>query len=504
MKLFLTAVFLLQILSFSQSTSVRLKSSEGTKRIPALDKEGMIYISVRALAEALNVSYTSKDLEEKIFLKGVKEDLKITAKNPFYIITSKKGKLSRVVQVPTTTYYFSGDIYIPAASSEKILNEVLDKDLIFDEDAMLITSGEKTPAIEHGGSYDITSITIDEKANGTLVKITSGRTIQYYNTSFSDGMLKVILRGVKTDPGITDRITFAGLIKKLEIHPAGEDTELHFLVGDEYSASEIIKEDEGNNLVLTIHNKLFTGKDQNKYKDKWDFDVIVIDAGHGGKDAGAVGITGVMEKTINLSIALMLGKLIEDNLKDVRVEYTRKDDRFVELYKRGRMANEKNGKLFISIHCNSTADRSSGASGFEAYLLRPGRTQEAIAIAERENSVINFEDDPKRYQQLTDENFILVSMAHSAYMKYSEKFSEYLNGHFSSGFGLSSRGVKQAGFYVLVGASMPSVLIEAGFLSNRTDAAYLNSKKGQQKTADLIFQSIKSFKGYYEGVLGSR
>src|SRR5690606_24568387 len=117
------------------------------------------------------------------------------------------------------------------------------------------------------------------------------------------------------------------------------------------------------------------------------------------------------------------------------------------------------------------------ANGFEVYLLRPGRTKEAIAIAERENSVIHYEDNPGRYEQLTDENFILVSMAHSSYMKYSEKFAELLNRQFSNDLTLTSRGVKQAGFYVLVGASMPSVLIETGFLSNKNDADYLKSSK---------------------------
>ncbi|MBZ0200182.1 MAG: N-acetylmuramoyl-L-alanine amidase, partial [Ignavibacteriaceae bacterium] len=252
----------------------------------------------------------------------------------------------------------------------------------------------------------------------------------------------------------------------------------------------------------TIHNKVFTKSEtKNQFKDKWGMDVIVIDAGHGGKDAGAIGVNGTKEKDANLGIALKLGELIKQNLKDVKVVYTRSGDYFVELYKRGKIANEKNGKLFISIHCNSTKKKPSDASGFEVYLLRPGRTQEAIAIAETENSVIDYEDNPNRYQQLTDENFILVSMAHSSYMKYSEKFSEQLNNQFTKKLSLSSRGVKQAGFYVLVGASMPSVLIESGFLSNHSDAKYLTSKKGQQEIAESIFNAVKDYKLHYEKMI---
>ena len=131
-------------------------------------------------------------------------------------------------------------------------------------------------------------------------------------------------------------------------------------------------------------------------------------------------------------------------------------------------------------------------------MLRPGRTKEAISIAEFENSVIKYEENPNRYEKLTDENFILVSMAHSSYMKYSEKFAEYLHKEFSSHPTLSSRGVKQAGFYVLVGASMPSVLIESGFLSNTKDAKHLSSSSGQQKFAEYVFNGIKKYRESYE------
>ena len=135
--------------------------------------------------------------------------------------------------------------------------------------------------------------------------------------------------------------------------------------------------------------------------------------------------------------------------------------------------------------------------------MRPGRTEEAIGIAERENKVIEYEEDPKRYQKLTDENFILVSMAHSSSMKYSEKFADMVHRQFEQNLSLTPRGVKQAGFYVLVGASMPSVLIETGYVSNPQDAAFLRSEKGQLQIAQSIVSSIKSFKTYYDWVIGS-
>jgi N-acetylmuramoyl-L-alanine amidase len=227
----------------------------------------------------------------------------------------------------------------------------------------------------------------------------------------------------------------------------------------------------------------------------------VIDPGHGGKDPGAIGVDNVREKDITLAIALKLGELLKKEMPDVKVVYTRKDDTFVDLYKRGKIANENDGKLFISIHCNSTKKKPSEPSGAEVYLLRPGRTQEAIEIAETENSVIKYEDNPQKYEKLTDENFILVSMAHSSYMKYSEKFAELLHKDFDINLKIKSRGVKQAGFYVLVGASMPSVLVETGFISNKEDAKFLKSSAGQKQVAESIFSSIKSYRKFYEDAM---
>ena len=135
-------------------------------------------------------------------------------------------------------------------------------------------------------------------------------------------------------------------------------------------------------------------------------------------------------------------------------------------------------------------------------MLRPGRTKEAIRIAEFENSVIKYEENPNRYEKLTDENFILVSMVHSQYMRYSESLSDFLNQNWKREVSIPSLGIKQAGFYVLVGASMPSVLIENGFLSNRKDEAYLASNSGQKVIAETIFNSIKMYKEFYEKEIG--
>lgn len=227
-------------------------------------------------------------------------------------------------------------------------------------------------------------------------------------------------------------------------------------------------------------------------------DVIVIDPGHGGKDAGAVGPGGYYEKKATLAIGLKLGKLIERELEGVKVVFTRKDDRFVELYKRGQIANKHKGKLFISIHCNSTPQKPSKATGFETYILRPGKTDAAIKVAARENAVVKMESDEKRYASLSDIDFILTSMSRSQDVRYSEKFASLVQQELDKQLDIKNKGVSQAGFLVLVGASMPNVLIETGFISNPTEEDLLKSSLGQLSYARGILEAIKKYKAHYE------
>ena len=189
-------------------------------------------------------------------------------------------------------------------------------------------------------------------------------------------------------------------------------------------------------------------------------------------------------------------------MKDVRIVYTRKTDEFIELYRRTKIANEVDGKLFVSIHCNSTDRKPSSANGFEIYLLRPGKTENAIRIAEKENKVIELEEGFKeRYAELTEEHFILISMRQSAFVKHSESFAEVASEAMAKHLKIKNSGVKQAGFYVLVGASMPNVLVETGYLSNRMEEKVLRSKEGQTRIAEALFEGIREYKIAYERAL---
>jgi N-acetylmuramoyl-L-alanine amidase len=497
-------LFSLAVCFCQGKSQIGIKTGKVTTYIPVFIRQGMTYIPIVQLADVIGIKYTLLSENERIKFYFPQYNLIINSKNPFLILESK-DKSQEIVQLPTSTYMINNQIYIPLIYSKKTLEKALGTILNIKEPDFLTVEDFKKkeePEVEDvklNKNYSITELTLDEKANGTLIRIRSGKKIPSYTSSFKECTLFITLKNASVDVSKLKKSGGKGVIKDIKAKNVRNNVELQITVTKDYTASEVLNIDNSNDLMITIHNKIFSNKNINdKNKEKWDFDVIVIDAGHGGKDVGAIGINGVREKDINLGVALKLGKLLETNMKDVKVVYTRSNDTFVELYKRGKIANEKGGKLFISIHCNSTPKRPTDASGFEVYLLRPGRTHEAIQIAARENGVIQYEDNPKRYEKLTDENFILVSMAHSSYMKYSEKFSDLLDKQFGNNLDFGSRGIKQAGFYVLVGASMPSVLIETGFLTNPKDAAYLKSENGQVKIAESILKAIKKYREYYQ------
>jgi N-acetylmuramoyl-L-alanine amidase len=504
-NILLVIFFNLLVLAQAQEQLI-LVSGDKTSYLPAYKREGQIYFSLVHFAEALSVKYTAEAKHDKVQVEFTDYSLQAKIKNPFIVLKSKQNESVKVIQLATSTYFINNILYLPLNYLLPSLRTASGWQLNLIEKNKLIVSAGKIPKVKgvdiSKSRLGITGFTLDEKANGTLVRLISNIPIATYNSSFKDGLLTVVFRDVNLDESKFSNENKRGLIKDISAKNVGSDCEIKFYLREEFTTSEVLNSPQGNDILITLHNKIFTNNKEKAVKsERWSFDAVVIDAGHGGKDYGAIGVNKTREKDINLSIGLKLGKEIEKELKDVKVVYTRKDDRFIELYKRGKIANDNNGKLFISIHCNSTAKKNSDASGFEVYLLRPGKTQDAIEIAETENAVIQYEADPTRYQKLTDENFILVSMAHSSYMKYSEKFAELLHNQFSNDFSLDSRGVKQAGFYVLVGASMPSVLVESGFLSNKKDAEYLKSTKGQDEIAAAIFRAVKGYKAYYDKIM---
>lgn len=222
---------------------------------------------------------------------------------------------------------------------------------------------------------------------------------------------------------------------------------------------------------------------------------VVIDAGHGGKDPGTSG-RYTKEKDIALKIALKTGELIKKNFPEVNVVYTREDDIFVELEERSAIANRVNADLFISIHCNASDNHS--AYGTETYIMGMHKNDDNLDVAMRENAAILKEENyQERYDAFNPRSvisYIRLANYQSAFQTYSADFARKVEEQFKHRVKRVSRGVKQSGFLVLWQTSMPSVLIEAGFLSNPNEERYLRSDLGQTYIASGIYRAFKAYK----------
>lgn len=234
----------------------------------------------------------------------------------------------------------------------------------------------------------------------------------------------------------------------------------------------------------------------NGVKENLKFDVVVLDAGHGGHDPGTIGVGGLYEKDIVLSVTKKVGAYIEEYLPDVKVVYTREDDRFIELHERGAIANRAQGDLFVSIHANSARSRS--AYGAEVYFLGLTRTESALEVMKRENSVVRFEESTQ-IASLSEEDVLIYELANAANIETSQEIAARMEQQFSERARRRSRGVKQAPFVVLYHASMPALLVELGFISNAQEAQFLRSDYGQSIMASAIFRSIRDTKIEQEG-----
>lgn len=238
--------------------------------------------------------------------------------------------------------------------------------------------------------------------------------------------------------------------------------------------------------ILSVHAE---GKTDDRF-------VVVLDPGHGGNDPGAVGRNG-KEKNINLNVAVKLGNLIENNCKDIKVVYTRKTDKFVPLHTRAEIANNAKANLFISIHTNAVVRKNSGVMGTETYTLGLHRTEENLEVAKKENSVILIEDDYKQryagFNPDSSESYIIFEFMQDKNMAQSVNFATLVQKNFKV-CNRIDKGVHQAGFLVLRETSMPSVLVELGYISNPTEENYLLSERGTSELANAIFKALINYK----------
>ena len=463
--------------------------SAGTEsEIKTLPKSKLIYISAKDLARSFTSKLYENTERKKLVLYIAGRKIKISGNSSYIMIDDKP------YQMPQITRVESNDLYVPAEDFLGILKATILPGINFDSRKEFLD----IDIIR----FNITGIHIDVKSNGTIIRLTTKKPFSERNISSfinKHGWYYLTVAGAMVDTTTLNAGLSRGVVRRIESDQIGKTAQVAFKLGKEVISHEWYQSLDPNEIVITLRTPL--GK-MDEYiedvKDRWRLDTVVLDAGHGGKDPGSQGKYGTKEKDVVLDITKRVGRLLEKNA-GIKVVYTRDEDVFVPIIDRTKMANDTNGKLFVSVHANANKNRK--IQGFETYLLRPGKSEDAIEVASRENAVIKLEEKTGQYDNLTGENLIMATMAQSMFMKESEDLAAIIQMELDKRLNTPNRGVKQAGFYVLIGASMPNVLVEVGFISNPAEEKKLKQAVHKQRIAESIYEGIKHFKYSREKLL---
>ncbi len=485
LKVWIIVIIVLGSVNFIQAQNLTISYGNDVaarNSIATFQYNNVRYISIDDFAEIFNTHIYHNKQNKKTILYLNNSVVKITAFNPFIIVDQQ------AFQMPAESIYLNDRVLVPVNYFISIIEQIIPNQIVFNK-------SRDELVIYPLATNNVSKIEIEDKANGTLIRILTTQNFTDSNLSLraGQGWLYLDIYGGKIDSSSLYAQFKQGIISKVVASQiSNELAQIGFQLRDIIIEKNLLLQSSNEILISIKTKKDFSAeitKVLEREKQKWLIDRIVIDPGHGGKDPGAIGRYGTREKDVVLSIARYLKELFEEEL-NIEVLMTREDDRFVELRHRTEFANRNQAKLFISIHANANYNRKM--RGVSTYFLGPGKTEEAREVATLENSVIRMENE-SRYADLSQENFILSAMAQNVYVKESQELADIVQREISRTCGLRDIGVLQAGFYVLWGASMPNILVETGFISNPDEEKLLRSRSFQQKQASAIFRSVKLF-----------
>ena len=395
--------------------------------------------------------------------------------NPFVSIDGS------LVSVPITPQFRGGKLLIPILTTPSVFGKASGKDIRWDPKLRVLTVGH--------GSPNVKGIRFSSTDNETRVVIDLSGPLKYTATRASDVKYEIFLeRGVLKSSEISSSEK-TGFVRS--VHAVNVDDGARIVINlDKKNVKVRLLPLENPTRLLVI----VTPGQKKVNTEQYRLEVVVVDPGHGGKDPGAMGPTGLQEKIVTLDIAKRLADLLKKKL-GIKVILTRSEDEFVSLGERADIANKNEAELFISIHCNAARNRDSG--GTETYFLSEAKTDWTRAVEARENAVIRFEL-PEGSKDTASLEYILWDMAQKEFLNESSELAELVHEQLTGRFSVEDRGLKQANFFVLRGCYMPAILVEVAFLSNRKEEKLLRKKSFRQKAAEGIFEGIKEFKKIYE------
>jgi len=404
--------------------------------------------------------------------------------------------------LPVPVLLFHDDLWLPMVALTDVLGPGLGAQVDWDPDRRRLTMGEV--------QFNVTAIRSEQLGRTTVVHILCDEPLGYRATGTRDGNIEVKIYGGRLNPGAASRVRARGLLRGATGRQAADHALLVFQVDQLVGHFRTYTDQEGREIVVVLEEELVSAIPDPVPRGRVDVNIqtgpvdvthdlrvgtMVIDAGHGGHDMGAVGSDGIMEKDVNLAVARELRSYLQHQ-SDLKVVLTRASDEFLELDQRAELANTSGGNLFLSLHCNSWFNDS--ARGLETYFLSPARTDWARSVAAAENGT----GDKGSLDVADDVDFIVWELVQNRFISNSSHLAEVIQKEASSDLGLDDRGVRQAGFRVLVGAYMPAVLVEMGFLSNPHEEKQLGSAPYQRKLARAIGDAILAYRDEMEALQG--
>jgi N-acetylmuramoyl-L-alanine amidase len=481
-------VFLCIFGTFASQVSVEKLSSAGKHSILSFENGKETFVSLTEFAPLLGFKFQWDRYSQKLVFTKSNTKLVFTQDLSFYSVNDKVNQLS---SVPVR---FKGSLYLPVESALQVFKS---------QDALLSWNDSLRVIRINSSLYSVLSATCDKKQNGTLLTIALGDSLFIDYTYFYPN-LTINFFGGTIDTTLVKNDVPCGPVKSIRSVQFKGSAQVSVFLTSEIEEPMVDYVQDAKVLMVSLRQKkkvvpvvpLNTGFNVSGIKN------IVLDAGHGGKDPGATGISGVKEKDVTLAVTLQIRDLLKKK-GGVNVYLTRDKDVFIPLRDRTTFANDKKADLFISIHADAVPGdkkRKETTRGYKVYFLSQAKNEEDKLVAMRENAVIELEDRPQNYSNLHN---VLIDLAGNEYLRESQDLCILLDQHFN--IGLKNKisklhlGVGQANFWILNGAYMPSVLIETGFLSNTAEEKLLSDSKFQKTVAQSIFEAITSFKESYEG-----
>ncbi len=442
--------------------------------IKSLTLQGVDFIYLKEMVKLFRLDLEWDAITKKVTLTSGPDQV------IFFVGSSQIMVNDRIKTLTQTSRFSNGAVLLPIEFLSEISDEVLKAKIAWDPRTRILKIS--------GGRLNIRQVRYSSSLDSTRICIDLLKPLSYRVRKELPDQVTIDVYGGECNPGELSREVNDGRVKSIQAFQLPDATQIVVRLLEDLPYKDFTLKNP-NRIILDINPPP---------KASYKIATIVIDPGHGGRDPGAIGRGGTREKDVVLPIAQELKRLLAERL-GVRAVLTRSGDYFVPLEERTGRANNERADLFLSIHANAALG-GSPQGGFETYFHDLALTEDAKAVARLENSAIRLEK--KRRKPMSQAEFILWDMAHNAFMHESNELAILVQEEMDKKLRLANRGVKQAHFYVLSGANMPSILVEVAFISNPREENMLRSPDFQKKVAEGLYNAIAAYKRNYERSMG--